>query len=155
MTYGQVECSVDTECGLLGWESLARTQDVVLVSCAGLLVADVAQGLLAAQRCVVWLADRQEVRCEVPRDDLACVDKDVNSEETKGVDTCNKKKKGKRRCFCKRNCYINATFGFYSLIVSLSVLTSVGTSSDIHVQTHPNKTIMRTVKDRTSELHSV
>lgn len=92
MTYGQVECSVDTECSLLGWESLARTQDVVLVSCAGLLVADVAQGLLAAQCCVVWLTDRQEVRCEVPRDYLACVDKDVNSEETKGVDACNKKK---------------------------------------------------------------
>lgn len=96
MTYGQVECSVDTECGLLGWESLARTQDVVLVSCAGLLVADVAQGLLAAQCCVVWLTDCQEVRREVPRDDLARVDKDVNSEETKGVDTCNKKKRKKK-----------------------------------------------------------
>ena len=95
MTHSQVECSVDAECGLLGWEGLAGTQDVVLVSRAGLLVADVAQGLLAAQGCVVGLTDRQEVRCQVPCHYLACIDKDVNSEEAKCVDSWEKKK---RRC---------------------------------------------------------
>lgn len=94
VTHSQVECSIHTECSLLGWEGLASTQDVILVSCAGLLVADVAQGLLAAQCSVVWLTDRQEVGCQVPCHHLACVDKDVNSEEAKGVDSC----KAKRRC---------------------------------------------------------
>lgn len=93
VTYSQVECSIHAECSLLGWEGLASTQDVVLVSCAGLLVADVAQGLLAAQCGVVWLTDRQEVRCQVPCHYLACVDKDVNSEEAKGVDSCREKQK--------------------------------------------------------------
>lgn len=93
VTYSQVECGIDAERGLLGWESLAGAQDVVLVSCAGLLVADVAQRLLAAQRRVVWLTDRQEVRCKVPCHYLACVDKDVNGEETKGVDTCKERRR--------------------------------------------------------------
>lgn len=68
-------------------------QDVILVSCAGLLVADVTQGLLAAQCRVVWLTDSQEVGCQVPCHYLACVDKDVNSEEAKGVDSCEEKRR--------------------------------------------------------------
>lgn len=92
VTYSQVECSIDTECGLLGWEGLAGTQDVILVSCTGLLVANVAEGLLAAQCRVVWLTDRQEVGCQVPCHYLACIDKDVNSEEAKGVDSWEEKR---------------------------------------------------------------
>lgn len=94
VTHSQVECGVDTECGLLGWEGLAGAQDVVLVSCAGLLVADVAQGLLAAQCRVVGLTDRQEIGCQVPCHYLACIDKDVDGEEAKGVNSWEEK----RRC---------------------------------------------------------
>lgn len=93
VTHSQVERSVNTECGLLGWEGFTGPQDVILVPRAGLLVADVAQRLLAAQCRVVWLTDRQEVGGEVTCHYLACVDKDVNREEAKGVDSCEEKKK--------------------------------------------------------------
>lgn len=51
-------------------------------------MADVAQRLLAAQRRVVWLAHRQEVRRQVARHHLAGVDEDVDGEEAEGVDAC-------------------------------------------------------------------
>lgn len=96
MTHSQVERSIDTECGLFGREGFASPQDVVLVSCAGLLVADVAQSLLTAQCCVVWFTDGQEVRRKVSCHYLACIDKDVNGEEAKRVDTCKNKHIKKR-----------------------------------------------------------
>lgn len=87
VTHSQVERSIDTESSLLGGEGLPGSHDVILVPCAGLLVADVAQGLLTAQRRVVWLTHRQEVRSQIPRHHLAGVDKDVDGEEAKGVDS--------------------------------------------------------------------
>lgn len=92
VTYSQVERGVDTECSLLGREGLAGAQDVVLVPRAGLLVADVAQGLLTTQCRVVWLTDRQEVGRQVPCHYLARVDKDVHGEEAKGVDSWEEEK---------------------------------------------------------------
>lgn len=86
--YGQVEGGVHAQRRLLGREGLASAQNVVLVARARLLVADVAQRLLAAQRRVVWLAHRQEVRRQVARHHLAGVDEDVDGEEPKGVDAC-------------------------------------------------------------------
>lgn len=56
-------------------------------------MADVAQRLLAAQRRVVRLAHRQEVRCQVARHHLAGVDEDVDGEEAKGVDACREKER--------------------------------------------------------------
>lgn len=103
MTHSQVECSIDAECSLLGREGFAGSQNVVLVSCAGLLVADVAQSLLTAQCRVVWFTDCQEVRSKVSCHYLACVDKDVNGEEAKGVDSCEERenvKREDRRSWC-------------------------------------------------------
>jgi len=61
-------------------------EDVHLVACARLLVADVAQRLFAAQRREVGLAHRQEVGRQVARHHLARVDEDVHREQAKGVD---------------------------------------------------------------------
>lgn len=85
-THRQVESAVEAECRLLGGEGLACTEDVRLVACARLLVADVAQRLFAAQCCEVGLAHRQEVGRQVARNHLARVDKYVHCEQAKRVD---------------------------------------------------------------------
>lgn len=51
-------------------------------------MADVAQSLLAAQGRVVWFTHCEEVRGQVSSYYLACVDKNIHSKETKGVDPC-------------------------------------------------------------------
>lgn len=84
-THRQVECGVDAERRLLGGESFAGAQDVILVAGTGFLVTDVAEGLMAAQRRVIGLADCQEVGSQVPRHHLARVDENVHCEEPEGV----------------------------------------------------------------------
>lgn len=87
MTHSQIDCGVDAERCFFGRESLASAQDIVLVSSAGLLMADVAQRLLAAQCREVWFTHREEMRGQVPRDHLPGVHKDVRGEEAKQVHT--------------------------------------------------------------------
>lgn len=86
-THGKVKSGVDAERGFFGGEGFAGAQDILLVSSARFLVADVAQRLLAAKRRVVGLAHRQEVRRQVTRHHLARVHEDVRGEEAEGVDT--------------------------------------------------------------------
>lgn len=87
MTHSQIDCGVHAERCLFGRESLASAQYIVLVSGAGLLMADVAQRLLAAQGRVVWFTHREEMRSQVPRHHLTGVHKDVCGEEAKQVHT--------------------------------------------------------------------
>lgn len=92
-THCQIKCSIDAECSFLGREGFSCLQDVILVSCTGFLVADVAQSLLASQCSVVWLTHCEEVRGQISSYNLACIDKNIHSKETKGVDPCKEKEK--------------------------------------------------------------
>lgn len=87
MTYSQIDCSVHAERCFFGRESLASAEYIIFVSIAGLLMADVAQRLLAAQGRVVWLTHREEMRGQVARNHLTGVHKDVCGEEAKQVHT--------------------------------------------------------------------
>lgn len=78
-THCQVKCSIDAECSLLRREGFSGMQDVILISCTGFLVADVAQSLLASQCSVVWLTHCEEVRGQVSSYNLACIDKNIHS----------------------------------------------------------------------------
>lgn len=51
-------------------------------------MADIAQSLLAAQSCVVWLTHCEEVRGQVSSYYLPCIDKNIHSKETEGIDPC-------------------------------------------------------------------
>ena len=86
-TYHCVHCGVDTERCVLRWEGFTCRHDNQWVACAGAALCDVLHGGLAAQRCVVWSAGRQEVRCLVSCHHLAGIGEDGGSEQAEGIDT--------------------------------------------------------------------
>lgn len=84
--YRQVHGGVDAEGRLLGGEGLPGPGDEVGVAGAGLGPADELRQLLAAQRRVVGLAQRQEVGGQVARHHLPRVHEDVGGEQPERVD---------------------------------------------------------------------
>lgn len=86
-SYHCVNGWIKAESCIFGGEGLSGRCHQVWVSCAGPALCDVLQRRLAAQRCVVWLAGRQEMRRLVSCHHLTSIGKDGGGEEAEGVDT--------------------------------------------------------------------